>query len=95
MTRQAEQQAKLSDADAHNLKMSREGRILIPAHLRRRLGMKPDSELVARVEDGRLVLESKSNILRRLQARFAHLAESVSLADELIADRRRDAALDA
>ena len=77
-----------------NLKMSREGRVLIPAGLRRRLDMEPGSELVARVEDGKLVLESQANILRRLQARFAHIPQHVSLSDELIAERRREAAAD-
>ena len=77
-----------------SLKMSREGRILVPAGLRRRLGLEPGTELVARVEDGKLVLESKANLVRRLQARFASVPEGIRLSEELIAERRREAAED-
>ncbi|MEM6792585.1 MAG: AbrB/MazE/SpoVT family DNA-binding domain-containing protein [Acidobacteriota bacterium] len=70
--------------------MTPEGRVLIPAKLRRQLKLEPGCELVSRVEDGRLMIESRENVLRRLQDRFAHLPPEVSLAEELIAQRRRE-----
>jgi AbrB family looped-hinge helix DNA binding protein len=65
-----------------------QGRLVVPASLRRRLGIKPGQKMVAKVEEGRLVLETKEQIMARLQSRYAHVPKSVSLADELIAERR-------
>lgn len=81
-------------ADALRFRMSREGRVLIPAEIRRELGLEAGKELVGRVEDGRLVLETRANLLRGLQDRFAHLPAGTSLSAELIADRRREATRD-
>ena len=48
--------------------------------------------LVGHVEDGRLVLERRASVLRRVQARFsAAVPRDVSLAEELIAERREEA----
>jgi AbrB family looped-hinge helix DNA binding protein len=68
-----------------------QGRIVIPAHIRHALGIHPGEILIARVEDGRLVLETRNQILARLQAMFDHVPREVSLADELIAERREEA----
>jgi len=68
-----------------------DGRILVPVELRRTLGLQPGTRLVARVEDGRLVLEGREVVLRRLQAQFEAIPPEVSLVDELIAERRREA----
>ena len=68
-----------------------QGRLVIPAPLRRLLGFAPGDTLVARSEDGRLILEKREAIQRRLKARFAHLQKATSLADELLAERREEA----
>ena len=47
--------------------------------------------MVARVDDGRLVLEKREHILARVQSWFAKVPRKVSLADELIAERREEA----
>ena len=73
------------------LRMDDKGRVLIPTELRDALGLVPGDRLAARVEEGRLVLESHKAILARLRARFAHIPAGVSLADELIAERREAA----
>jgi bifunctional DNA-binding transcriptional regulator/antitoxin component of YhaV-PrlF toxin-antitoxin module len=65
--------------------------MVIPVELRRELGIEPGEQLVAHAEDGRLVLERRDAVLGRLQALFAHLPADLSLADELIADRRAEA----
>jgi bifunctional DNA-binding transcriptional regulator/antitoxin component of YhaV-PrlF toxin-antitoxin module len=54
------------------------------------LGIGPGDVLVAFVEDGRLVLEKRESVLQRLRQRFAHIPAGVSLADELIAQRRNE-----
>ncbi len=71
--------------------MGPQGRIVIPAHIRRVLGILPGETLIARVKDGQLVLEKPEQILARLQDTFARVPRDVSLVDELIAERREEA----
>ena len=47
--------------------------------------------MVARVEDGRLVLEKGEQILARLRDTFSQVPQEISLVDELIAERREEA----
>jgi bifunctional DNA-binding transcriptional regulator/antitoxin component of YhaV-PrlF toxin-antitoxin module len=72
-----------------------DGRVLVPVELRRALGVTPGEPLIARVLDRQLVIERREDALRRLKGRFANLPAGVSLADELIEDRRREAAAEA
>lgn len=76
--------------------MNRQGRVTIPAEIRHVLGLKEGSKLVASVEDGRLVLETRPHLLARYQARLAEAAaaaghSSGSVVEELLADRRAEA----
>ncbi|OZM71258.1 AbrB family transcriptional regulator [Amycolatopsis antarctica] len=70
------------------------GRVTIPAPLRRAAGIEPGEQLVASVEDGRVVLEPWEHLLARVQARVAAATgHHTGLASaELIADRRAEAA---
>ena len=68
-----------------------QGRIVIPAQFREALEIRPGQVLVARVDDGRLVLEKREQILARLRDTFAQVPYDVSLVDELIAERREEA----
>lgn len=72
--------------------LGRQGRLVIPAALRRALGFEEGDKLVARSEAGRLVLEKHSTIEQRLKTRFANVGRDRSLATELI-EERREAAL--
>lgn len=76
---------------AAEVRLGPQGRVVIPAALRRALGFEPGDTLLARLEDGRLVLEKPETIKRRLKARFAHIGPGTSLADELLAERREEA----
>jgi bifunctional DNA-binding transcriptional regulator/antitoxin component of YhaV-PrlF toxin-antitoxin module len=69
-----------------------DGRVLVPVELRRALGVKPGEPLVARVLGRQLVIERREDALLRIQGRFADVPPGVSLAEELIEDRRREAA---
>jgi AbrB family looped-hinge helix DNA binding protein len=73
-----------------------DGRVTIPAPLRRAAGIEPGQRLVVSVEDGRVVLESWTHLLARVQRRVAEATaghESGILAsEELIAERRAEAA---
>ncbi|WP_260441898.1 AbrB/MazE/SpoVT family DNA-binding domain-containing protein [Microcystis aeruginosa] len=68
-----------------------QGRLVIPATLRRVLGLEEGDRLIAREESGRLVLEKREILKQRLKARFAQLPQERSLVDELIAERREAA----
>lgn len=72
--------------------LGRQGRFVIPAELRRRLGFNPGDALIARIEDDRLVVEKAEVVKRRLRERFRHVPETVDLAAELIEGRRRESA---
>ncbi len=72
-----------------------QGRIVIPAAVREELGLGVGDELATRVEDGRLVLERREDVARRLRERFASVAPGRSLSEELMAERREDARAEA
>ena len=67
-----------------------QGRMVVPAEMRRALGFLPGETLVARVEDDHLVIEKPESVERRIRARFRNSGNR-SLADELIAERRGEA----
>jgi AbrB family looped-hinge helix DNA binding protein len=71
--------------------LGRQGRLVIPALLRRSLGFEEGDALVAREDAGRLVLEKPEMIKQRLRARFAMVPSDRSLVNELIAERRAEA----
>ena len=68
-----------------------QGRVVIPARLRRVLAIDQGDTLVARVEDGCLILEKREQVLARVQRRFKKVPGEVSLANELISERREEA----
>lgn len=74
--------------------LGKQGRLVIPAPLRRALGLEPGERLIASVEDGRLILERRREILSRVKARFSQVPAEVGLADELITERRAEARKD-
>jgi AbrB family looped-hinge helix DNA binding protein len=72
-----------------------QGRLVIPAQLRKALNLKPGDRLIARQMGESLVMERREAIEKRLQDRFRHIPKEVSLVDELIAERRAEAAREA
>jgi AbrB family looped-hinge helix DNA binding protein len=81
-----------------SLSMSENGRVLIPAELREKLGFKPKSLIHVEIKDGSLVLTSAAQRTAQRRAYFDNLFKELgvdpnrSLVDELIADRRQEAA---
>jgi|SRR5580698_9225359 AbrB family looped-hinge helix DNA binding protein len=68
------------------------GRIVIPASIRKNMGLNPGDVVVMSLEDGVLRIESQVAKIRRIQAEFKPFANPASLAsDELIAERREEA----
>ncbi len=86
----------MASTDSSNeVKVGAQGRLVIPVALRKALNLKPGDRLVARKVGDSLVLEPRDAIARRLQDRFRHIPKEVSLVDELIAERRAEAAEEA
>ena len=78
-----------------DVRLGAQGRLVLPASLRRALSLSAGDALVARVEGpGRIVLERHSAALTRLQDRFAKTRGKRDLAASLIADRRSEAQRD-
>ena len=59
--------------------VGKQGRLAIPAALRRSLGLHEGDKLVVREEDGRLVLEKPEVVHQRLRSLFAHLPKERSI----------------
>jgi antitoxin PrlF len=74
----------------HPVRLGPQGRLVVPVELRRQLGLDEGSELAIRSDGRRLILEPRSEVLRRLRRRFSDVGD-VSLADELAADRGAEA----
>ena len=78
-------------ASPTSVRLGPQGRLVIPVELRRELGIEEGAEMAIRSDGGRLILEPRGEVLRRACIRFAS-AHDVRLADELLADRRTEAA---
>jgi AbrB family looped-hinge helix DNA binding protein len=76
---------------AQTVRLGPQGRLVIPAKVRRAAGIGPGDALAVHTRDGQVIIESRENVERRIRERFAHIPSDVDLADELIADRRAEA----
>ena len=74
-----------------HVKVGRQCRLVIPAELRRKLGITEGEALIAREEGGRLVLERPAAVLTRIRQRLRSVPDDVSLVEDLLAERRREA----
>jgi AbrB family looped-hinge helix DNA binding protein len=74
------------------VKLGDGGRFVIPAAMREAMDVKPGDNLVMHVEDGELRVRGHREVIRRIQEQVAKLRPGVSMVDELIADRRAEAA---
>ncbi len=74
------------------VKIGDNGRLVIPANLRREAGIDSSQPYVIRVEGNSLVIEHQQKNLDRIRAAVRrYVPEGVSLSEELIADRREEA----
>lgn len=74
-------------------RINENGRIVIPAEIRQKLGLKPgDTVLMKLDEDGVLRIESHMARIRRIQDELKrYIKPGVLMSDELIAERREEA----
>ena len=74
-------------------KVDRHGRIVIPAEYRRALGLREGDPVTVQLDDGELRILTRAQAIRRAQEILApYLAGKPSPVDELIAERRAEAA---
>ena len=73
-------------------KVTQGGRIVIPAEMRRQLGIEIGEDVNLSLENGSVNISTSKYALLRLQKLAQTVAKhNVSVVDELIADRRREA----
>lgn len=74
-------------------RINENGRIVIPAEIRQKMGLKPGDTLVMKLDaDGELRIESHRARIRHIQESLRHLIPPDRLlSDELIAERREEA----
>ncbi len=76
----------------HTVKMSREGRVLIPVEVRTALGLAAGTSLSLAVEDGEIRLFDRARALRRARDIVQKVKQpGESVADELLRERRAEA----
>lgn len=66
------------------------GRLVIPTAMRKALNLQEGQRLRLRLENDSIIMEKPVDIVKKLQHRFRKV--SVSLASELIQERRQEAA---
>lgn len=72
------------------------GRINVPARHRRALGLSEGDEVIVGIEDDALRITTRRAAIRRARAIVSrYVPEEISLVDELLADRREEAAREA
>jgi AbrB family looped-hinge helix DNA binding protein len=76
------------------MKMSEGGRVVVPVEIRRSLGLQEGDTVLFELRDGEAVLTTRKARLARARALFRQYVPegSPSLADELITERRAEAA---
>ena len=79
---------------AFTAQLEKSGRILIPAQVRRKLGLREGSQVIVKVnEKGGLDVESRAQALSRVQNQLRrYIPAGTLVSDQLIADRRAEAA---
>jgi AbrB family looped-hinge helix DNA binding protein len=71
------------------MRVNENGRVVIPASYRKALGIKAGDEVILRMEDDELRITTMKRRLERARRRIRqYVKPGVSLADELIAERR-------
>jgi AbrB family looped-hinge helix DNA binding protein len=88
-----------TEAPRAEVPATQDGRLTIPAQVRRAAGIEPGQTLVVYVENGRVVLEERGHLLARIQDEAIAAARATghtgSAVESLLADRRAEAGREA
>ena len=80
---------RLRDVGPQPLKVSSDGRVLIPLEMREAMAVGEDGRVTARVEAGELRIVSPAAAVRRIQARMQKFKKpGESIVDQFLAERR-------
>ena len=80
---------KLCDVEPQPLKVSSDGRVLIPLEMREAMALGEDGRVTARVEAGELRIVSPTAAVRRIQDRMQKFKKpGESIVDQFLAERR-------
>jgi AbrB family looped-hinge helix DNA binding protein len=75
--------------------MADRGRLVVPAEVRERLHLRPGDTLTLTLEaNGTAILHTRASAIARLRGAFKDLSPGRNAVDELIAERRREAAME-
>lgn len=78
--------------EAQRVRIVEGGKLVIPASMRRELGITAGDTVMVDIEHGELRVRSVSKALERARAILRrHIPEGTNLANELVADRRAEA----
>jgi AbrB family looped-hinge helix DNA binding protein len=83
--------SQLSKQPKNALVVDERGRVVIPHHIRKELGIKEGDTLIALLERGRLFLLTREQAIHRVREIFSEVPPEVSLVDQLLTERREDA----
>jgi AbrB family looped-hinge helix DNA binding protein len=79
-------------SDSFKARLNENGHIVIPATIRKSMGLETGDAVVMTLEEGVLRIESQRTKIRQIQEDFKKFAKPGSRAsDELVADRREEA----
>ncbi len=89
-----ENMAEMTISHTETSTLSAEGRVVIPASIRKALKLEPGAVLTFRVEGDDIMMTTRDSAIRKLRKMFREVPgrKDVSLVDELIAERRAEAA---
>lgn len=84
-----------TESVGHQVVVADRGRIVLPAEVRERLEIRDGDRLWLVVDaDGTIRIQTRRVIIRNMSGMFKHLSPGRSAVDELIAERRREAAME-
>lgn len=81
----------MSHVETYTLALGDRGRLVLPAPVRRRLGVEAGDRLIAVVDEDGVRLVPLREQIGRMAGMFRDVAPGRSLVDELIAERRAEA----
>ncbi len=67
-----------------------DGSVALPDNLLECAGLKPGDEVIIAIENGHLIIQTDKQLSDQIKLMFSHVPSEVSLADELVKERRAE-----